>query len=383
MQEIQKKTRILFVVNAEWYFYLHWLFLAKSLLDMGYEVVIAACVERGYDSIIKEYGIRFIPLLFLQRRSTNWYQEIACLKELYNLYISEKPDLVCHITIKPVIYGSVIAKITGIKKVINLISGLGYTYLMRGVRGLFFRVATLLAYKLAFSGKLVRIIFLNHDDESEFIKWGIVSQKKSAVIYCPGIDIDKFKPTHQASNGIPILLLASRFLWDKGIAELIEAVRQLKLLCVEFKVVLVGAPDDENPTSIPVNILKGWESEGLVECWGFRKDMPEVLRMADIAVLPSYREGMPRFLVEAAATGLSIVTTDVPGCREVVRNGVNGFLVPVKNVEKLVEALLILIKDADLRRSMGERGREIAVNEFSVEYVIQQTLSVYNDLLSR
>jgi len=177
------------------------------------------------------------------------------------------------------------------------------------------------------------------------------------------------------------VVLASRMLWDKGVEEFVNAAGSLQKKGVKAKFVLVGDADSGNPTAVPEAQLQIWNSSGIVEWWGQHNDMPAVFARAHIVCLPSYREGLPKVLIEAAASGRAIVTTDVPGCREIVRHGENGLLVPVRDSKALADALRILIEDPALRAKMGDRGRKIAVAEFSKEQVIKETLSVYHELL--
>lgn len=370
--------RILIVVNAEWYFWSHRLSLAKALQAHGCTVVIAAAVERGYQSAIEGQGLRFIPL-HLQRRSISPSAELASLHELFQLYRRERPDLVHHVTIKPVLYGSLAARVSGVPAVINTIPGLGYVFMESNGRLL--REAISAVYALALSGRHVRVIFQNPDDRQIFVSRKLVSPERAVVIRGSGVDVYRFVPSPEPS-GIPIVLLASRLLWDKGVGELVEASRRLRQDGVSCRVVLVGVPDDENPNSIPVAMLEGWHAEGVIEWWGLRDDMPNVLRQATIVTLPSYYpEGVPKILLEAAAAGHPLITTDTPGCREVVHHGENGFLVPVRDATALADAIRVLLQDARLRVPMRAKSRELAVAEFSEERVLDETLRVYRELL--
>ena len=372
--------RVLIVVNAEWYFWSHRLPLAKALQAQGCEVVIAATVERGYQSAIEGQGLRFVPLR-LQRRSTALGAELASLRELYQLYRRERPNLIHHITIKPILYGSLAARAAGVPAVVNTIPGLGYVFLGAGWRRWLLRQAVSAAYALALAGRRMRVIFQNPDDYEIFISRRLVPPERAVIIRGSGVDVHRFTPSPEPL-GSPIALLASRLLWDKGVGELVEASRRLQRDGVACRVVLVGVPDDENPNSIPTATLEGWQAEGVIEWWGLRDDMPDVLRQASIVALPSYyREGVPKILLEAAASGRPIITTDTPGCREVVRPGENGLFVPPRDAQALCAALCALLQDRALRARMGARSREIAVSEFSEEHVLKQTLAVYQELL--
>jgi glycosyltransferase involved in cell wall biosynthesis len=372
--------RILLVVNSEWYFWSHRLSLAKALRDAGCDVVVAASVERGYDESIVAEGLRFIPLR-LQRRSIAPYRELASIWELFQLYQRERPDLVHHLTIKPVLYGSIAAKAARIPLVINAIPGLGYMFLGSGWHDGLRQQATLAAYRVALSGQQTRVIFQNPDDRALFVSRRVVPIDRTVLIRGSGVDVSQFVPSPEQS-GLPIVLLASRLLWDKGVGELVEASRRLKKDGIACRVVLAGVPDPGNPKAIPVSLLECWQAEGVVEWWGLRNDMPEVLKAASIVVLPSsYPEGIPKILLEAAAAGRPIVTTDTPGCREIVRHGDNGLLVPPFEPVALAQALHRLLQDPVLRAQMGKRGRAIVTSEFSEEQVIKETLSVYSELL--
>jgi glycosyltransferase involved in cell wall biosynthesis len=375
------RPRILIVVNVEWYFWSHRLPLARGLRDIGCEVIVAAGVERGYESAIEREGFRFISLR-LSRRSTNPWHEVTSIWELFNLYRRERPDLVHHITIKPVLYGTLAARAAAIPALINTIPGLGYTFSGAGIRGSLVRTAVSKAYQFALSGRRVRVIFQNPEDRALFCSTRIATPERSVVIRGSGVNIKYFTPS-PAPAGTPIVLLAGRLLWDKGVGELVEAARQLKVRGTECRVVLAGIPDAENPRSIPVSVLEDWQAEGVIEWWGQRDDMPAVLEKSSIVVLPSYYpEGVPKILLEAAASGRPIITTNTPGCREVVRHGENGLLIPPRDSHALAEAIAMLLHNPVLREQMGARGRELVVTQFSEEQVIRETLAVYQDLLA-
>lgn len=371
--------RILIVVNSEWYFWSHRLSLAKALQAAGCDVSVAASDERGYSASIVAEGLRFVPLR-LQRRSIAPHRELTSMGELFQLYRRERPDLVHHVTIKPVLYGSIAAKAARVPLVINAIPGLGYMFLGEGWHGRLRQQMVLAAYRMALSGERTRVIFQNPDDRALFVSQHVVPMDRTVLIRGSGVDISRFAPSPE-QVGLPIVLLASRLLWDKGVGELVEASRYLKKDGVACRVVLVGVPDTGNPKAIPVSLLERWQSEGIIEWWGLRNDMPEVLKAASIVVLPSYREGIPKILLEAAAAGRPVVTTDTPGCREIVRHGENGLLVPPYDSKALAQALHRLLQDSMLRIQMGMRGRTIATSEFSEAQVIKETLSVYSELL--
>jgi glycosyltransferase involved in cell wall biosynthesis len=370
---------VLIVPNSEWYFLSHRLALAKALVKAGCDVAVAAPEERNLGDAIRAEGIRFIPLT-LDRGFRSFPREIASIRQLVDVYRRERPDIVHQVTIKPVIYGSLAARWVGIAGVINAIAGLGYTFAGRGVMGAIRRGLVTEAYRLALVGRRMTVIFQNPEDRDVFVSRGIVPARKTVIIRGSGVNVQAFRPSPEP-DGVATILLASRMLWDKGVGELVQATRILRERGLQFRTVLVGIPDDQNPRSIPSAVLRDWKDEGIVEWWGHRIDMSNVLEQASIVALPSYHEGLPRVLLEAAACGRPLVATHIPGCREIVRHGHNGFLVPPRDASALADALAELLRDADTRRRMGEAGRAMVVNEFSEEQVIAETIATYREVL--
>ncbi len=372
--------RALLVVNAEWYFLSHRMVLACALRDAGFEVTVAAAEERRQGATIERSGFRFIPL-GLRRRSTNPWREAGLVRELARVYRRVRPDVIHHVSIKPVIYGSLVARALRVPAVIDAVPGLGYLFVQPGLRGALQRRAGMEAYRWALAGRNVRVIMQNPEDLALFVGRGVVSAERAILIRGSGVDVDRFAP-RPAPEGAPVVMLPSRLLWDKGVGELVEAARILSNDGVACRIVLVGIPDPHNPKSITEATLEAWRSEGIVEWWGHHDDMPDVLALASVVALPTcYGEGVPKGLLEGAAAGRPLIATDVPGCREIVRQGDNGFLVPPRDAEALAEAIRRLARDARLRARMGARSREIAVSEFSEQIVIRETLAVYRDLL--
>jgi glycosyltransferase involved in cell wall biosynthesis len=374
--------KVLLVVNAEWYFWSHRLALARALQAAGAEVTVAAAVERGYDGAIRAAGLRFVPLC-LRRRSTSLRTESASLLELRRLYQQVRPDLVHHFTIKPVIYGSLAARAVRVPRVVNTIPGLGSTFRADTWKRRLVRSGVSSAYRLALAGDHVRVIFQNPQDRDYFVAHGLVAAGRSSVIRGSGVDIETFHPAPEP-GGVPIVLLASRLLWDKGVQEFVDAARLVRQAGVPCRFVLVGIPDDENPNSVPEAVLRGWHAEGIVEWWGLRNDMPAVLQQATVVTLPSYYpEGVPKILLEAAATQRAIVTTDTPGCREVVQHDRTGLLVPPRAADALADAIMTALGDAALRQRLAAAARACVAEEFEEKLVIGQTMAVYQALLQR
>jgi glycosyltransferase involved in cell wall biosynthesis len=377
------RGRVLFVTNVEWYFLKHHLSLARALREWGLEVTVAAAVERGQGAAVSGEGFRFVPLR-MKRHSYSLPDLLRAIAELHRLYRKEDPDLIHQVTIKPVICGSIASRLARAPAVLNTIPGLGYMFIGQDGKSRLRRRAAILAYRAALAGSGSLVIFQNPEDRSLFVQHRIVPPSRCRLIRGVGVDVNEFKPSADpATGGLPIVLMASRLLWSKGAGELIQATRLLKARGLRFRTVLVGEPDESNPDSLAESTLREWEKEGIAEWWGRRDDMPAVLREASVVVLPSYREGLPQVLAEAAAAGKPVVATDVPGCREVVRHGENGLLVPPRDPQATADAMARLLGDAALREEMGRRGREIAVREFSDEVVVRQTLEVYEELLGK
>ena len=257
-------------------------------------------------------------------------------------------------------------------------AGLGWLFISRSriARWLSPLIRWILACLL--SAPRCRVIVQNPDD-LELLKKAGVTESHLRMIRGAGVDTSEFSPSPEPPEPICVVL-AARILWDKGVGEFIEAARQLQQEGVKARFILVGNPDSDNPASVPEVTLHAWQKEEVVEWWGHRDDMVAVFHAAHVVCLPSYREGLPKVLIEAAACGRPIVTTDVPGCREVVREGENGLLVPVRDAQALSEALFSLIKNPELRAQMGRRSREIVLKDFSSEKVIAQTLGLYKEL---
>jgi glycosyltransferase involved in cell wall biosynthesis len=372
--------RLLFVVNDAAFFLSHRLPLAQAARQRGYDVHVATPESITVKEIERNgFSYHSIPL---SRRGRNPWKEAEGIMALYFLYRCLRPDLVHHVTLKPVLYGGMVARLTRVPAVVNALTGLGYAFTTPGWKVASLRCVLKIVLRLALRHRNGSTIFQNQNDRSLLVKSGVAFESATVLIKGSGVDMITYAPCPEP-QGIPIVLLASRMLWDKGVGEFVEAARKLRAEGVKARFVLVGVPDPGNPTAVPPKILKNWEAEGVVEWWGHRDDMPEVFAQANLVCLPSYREGLPKVLIEAAACGRAIVATDVPGCREVVRHGINGLLVSARDSSSLAYALQILIENPASRKSMGMEGRILAMAEYSVEQVIEQTFKLYAALLSK
>lgn len=375
---MKTSPKIIFVDNSVNSFRHDRMELCYAAREMGLEVHVAAPAGPAVSDIINE-GFIFheIPMT---RNGTSAWTEPATILALFRLYRRLRPSLVHHFRLKPVLYGSLAASLAGVSAVVNTLTGLGHVFTEQSERNALLRRLIAAGCRRAFRHRNLRVIFQNPDDRAVFIRDRIVPAHQTAVIKGSGVDISLFAASPEP-DGVPVVVLASRMLWDKGIAQFVEAAQILRAAGVKATFVLVGSSDPENPAAIPVEQLQAWKESGGVEWWGLRKDMPAVLAKSHIVCLPSYREGIPRILIEAAACGRPIVTTDAPGCRELVRPGENGLLVPVQDTGALVTALRTLIENPEMRKAMGGYNRELAVQEFDLELVISRYKNIYQDLL--
>jgi len=370
------RPRVLFVVTEDWYFVTHRLPLAVAAQEAGFEVAVATR-ETTHGGTIRNSGIGLIPFT-LARRSGNPVSEIV---RLIALFRREKPDIVHLVALKPVLYGGIAARLAKVPRVVNAMAGLGWLFTSTGRLARWFRPALRQILVWLLSAKNSVTIMQNPDDLAALQQAG-VPRARLRLIRGAGVDVAAFAPP-PAAPPVPVtVMLVARMLWDKGVGEFVEAARQLCEQGVQARFVLVGEPDPANPASIPSSKLHEWHGRNTIEWWGRLEDMPAVLRQAHIACLPSfYGEGLPKSLLEAAAMGLPIVTTDAPGCREVVSDGDNGFLVPVRDAAALTVALARLIANPDLRTRMGLRSRERALADFSQTQIIKQVLQLYRERL--
>ena len=372
------RIKILYLLTEDWFFYSHFIERAIATQASGYEVVIVAR-EREHGARIRAAGLRFIGLEF-ERRSMNPLTELRQLRQIVALYRRERPDLVHQVSPKPILYGTAAALLTSVPAIVNAPVGMGYIFSSENRRARLLQPLVRMAYRFLANPRRSRVVFENGDDLRSFVNWGAVRASDAVLIRGAGVDLDRFRPVAR-NNSVPVIALVARMLRDKGVNEYVAAAHQLHDEGVVARLLLVGAPDPMNPTSIPVEALEAWHGRKGLEWLGWCEDIPGLLEKIDVMCLPSYREGLPKSLIEAAACGLPIVTTDTPGCREVVRHGDNGFLVPVGNVQQLAEALKQLIHDPKLRVRMGSRGAAIAAEEFSSDRVIRETLRLYEKLL--
>ncbi|MCD4811329.1 glycosyltransferase family 4 protein [bacterium] len=372
------RRKLIFLITEDWYFWSHRLPIARAARDAGFEVLVATRVDQ-YKERIENEGFKLIPI-GLERKSRNVFKEILSIFDIVKIYRRERPNIVHHVAVKPVLYGSLAARIAGIFGVVNALAGLGFIFVAKGWKAKILRQLIVFACRSAFLAKNTIGIFQNPEDLKLFINAGIVKSEKAALILGSGVDTSHFIHLSEP-GGIPTIVLASRMLWDKGVGEFVVAAKMLKKDGIECRMILVGKPDPENPASVSEETLWSWRAEGIIEWWGHQEDMLSVFSQTNIVALPTtYGEGVPKVLIEAASCGRAIVATDVPGCREIVRHNENGLLVPSHDPKVLADAIKKLIENPELRAKMGARGREIVKTEFSEKIVVRQTMEVYKKI---
>jgi glycosyltransferase involved in cell wall biosynthesis len=373
--------RLLFVVNHAGFFLSHRLPLALAAREAGYDVHVATPRSKHVPQI-EAHAIPWHELR-LSRSGSNPIAEWRSLRELCALYRRLQPRLVHHVTSKPVLYGTIAARLTGVPAVVNAISGMGHAYAAGGLGQRALRAGVSIGYRVALRHRRMRVIVQNRDHLELFVRQRWIRESDAVLISGSGVDLRRFVPRVHARGGTVRIVLASRLLYSKGVADFVAAAGLLRDRKIDARCVLVGEPDADNPASIPAAVLSSWHAEGIVDHRGRQEDMPAVFADADVICLPTYYgEGIPKVLVEAAACGLPIVTTDWPGCREIVEHGQNGLLVPIRDPQALADALETLVRDPALRNAMGQRGRARVEGEFSLDTVVRKTLAVYRDLVA-
>lgn len=373
-------AKIAIFVNVDYYFLSHRLALARGLRDAGYDIVVIAA-ETGRGDEIRAAGFRFVPIP-LSRSGQSPAGELRTLAAVTAAYRRERPDVVQHASIKPLMYGSWIARVLGIS-VVNIVTGLGYAMIDRPsatVRQRVLRAGVKAGYRLAFHGRDVHNVFQNPSQRDHFVEQGLCDRDSATLVRGSGVDLARF-PERPLPSGAPVVMCPARLLWDKGIAEFVEAARLVRATGSDARFVIIGGEDAGNPSTIPRAQVDAWVAEGAIEWWGHQTDMPAALAQSSVVVLPSYAEGMPLALAEGAATGRAVITTDIPGCREVVVAGATGWLVPVRNGRALATAVLDALSDPERLARWGHASRQHVEAVLAFGHVIRDMLALYRRIL--
>jgi glycosyltransferase involved in cell wall biosynthesis len=362
----QNKFTIAVVANTGWNIVNFRLGLINALIAKGYKVIAIAPADE-YSSKIISTGCHYIPLKRLERKGTNPFKDFRLLLELYNIYRKESVDIALQFTIKPNIYGSLAASFAKVKTICT-VTGLGYSFLNNNLVS---KLARRL-YKFAFK-KANLVAFQNNDDRNLFTSEKLVKNQKTVIIRGSGINCEKFKPLPKSDLSTSfVFLFVGRLLYDKGVIEYLKAAEIVKDQFPEITFQILGSLDNDNPSCISLEILEDYQRKGIVTYLGTSDDVKDKIRNSDTVVLPSYREGLPRVMLEAISMAKPVITTDTAGCRDTVVDNVTGFLVPVKNIDKLADAMIKMINLPDSERvRMGKNGRELALEQFDEKAVIE------------
>lgn len=374
---------ILYFVAEDYYFCTHRLFLAKAVQAAGFNVIVVTRLGK-YQQVIENNGLKVIGLKNFSRGKGSVWQTLKAIMEIYGIYRKVQPDIVHHVAMKPVFIGTLVARFLKIPKIINAFGGLGYLFITKSWKGRCIRFLMVSLFRALLKSPQSYLILQNKDDIALLLRQNLISKDRMILIPGSGVNLDQFPQTDfpLVTKDGPIIAFVSRMLWDKGIGELISAMRMLKNAGYKFQARFYGGMDQENPSSVSEKQLILWEEEGLIRWHRHTEDVRKAYAESHVAILPSYREGLPKSLLEAASIGRPIITTDVPGCREVVQDGVTGILVPLKDVTALKEAILLMIENAPLRQQYGDAGRKRVEQKFSDTFIHAQTLRIYEDNVS-
>lgn len=379
-EERTEGRKLLFIVNDPRFFLSHRLPIALEAKKSGYDVWVATMPHQD-SSQIEALGLKWIALP-LSRSGKQPLHEFTAMFAIWRLLWTIKPDLLHLVTIKPVLYGGIASRFAPVGGVVAAISGLGFVFVSRGWKAALLRQVVRLLYKLALVRGRVRVVFQNVDDMQVLLSQNVLNRRQARLIRGSGVDLYRYPYVSEPVSGVPVVCFASRLLRDKGVVEFVEAAKLVKQRGISVRFLLIGDPDPGNPTSITHEELESWRLEGIVEVTGHRDDIPRIFSQSHIVVLPSYYgEGLPKVLVEAAACGRAVVTTDHPGCRDAIVPNVSGLLVPVRDVSALAAAIERLLLEPEVRQRMGAEGRRLAEAEFSIDKIVQQHMDVYAELV--
>jgi len=371
--------KVLFVVNDAAFFVSHRLPIAQQLIEEGYEVPLATSGETL--PIYNEMGLSFHKL-GVSRKGTRPLSELRLIWQLFKLFTGLQPDLVHLVTIKPYLYGGIAAKIAKVPAVVSTVSGLGFVLMATGFKAKFLKAVLYPLYKFSFSHKNQIIIFQNTDDANFLVDWKVIRASKARFIRGSGVDLNAYQYSAEPKGKIVITFVA-RLLTDKGIREFINASRIIHSNGKEVNFWVAGDLDEGNPESITKAEVASWKDLSNVKFFGFQSNVAELYSKSNIACLPSYREGLPKSLVEAAACGRAVITTDVPGCRDAIESNKTGLLVPVNNAVALADAIEYLLENPDVRERMGVAGRALAEKEFAIEKIVAEHMEIFQKLLDK
>jgi glycosyltransferase involved in cell wall biosynthesis len=375
--------KVALFANTDWYLYNFRLSTALHLQRQGHDVVLIS-PPGEYGSRFSTYGLRWVTLP-MDRASLNPFRECLTLLALVKLLRRERPDLLHSFTVKSAIYGAIAAKLIGVPALVSAIAGMGHVFSSQGLKARLLRPWVRLLMRGTLGRHQSLLVVQNPDDAEVLVESNIVPREHIRVILSSGVNTKIFQPRHTHSPaGKPLrVLLAARLLWAKGVREFVDASRLLLAQGRRVEFLLAGTPDSGNPQSVPPELVRDWNEAGWVKWLGHVDDMPALLASVDVMALPSYyREGVPKSLIEGAASGLALITTDRPGCREVVReHGKDGLIVSPRDSEDLARLVARLDDDRSLLVELGRQARRTALLQFDENSVIERTMAVYAELI--
>ena len=374
-----KKNRLFFIVSEDKSFWSHRLPLALSAIDAGYNVTLVSNFNK-LESKIKNRGINVININFV-RSSKHPFTDLKNIFKLILILRKEKPDIIHNVALKTILIASIAGLFSKKMVIINAFTGLGYVFSSDQLHAKLIRFFIKPIFKLLFRRSNYWTIFQNPDDMNLFERLGLINLNQSTLIRGSGVETNKFIQSDDL-NKIPVVMLASRMLWDKGVGEFVEVAKRAYKNKINAEFMLVGGIDNDNPMSIPLSTLKQWVSNGDVQWEGHSDNMPDMLASASIVCLPSYREGLPKVLLEAAAIGRPLIASDGPGCREIVRDKYNGLLVKMRDADSLYEAVLMLVNNRKMRETMGRNSRTLVETELSTTIINTQTIELYRRVVN-
>ncbi len=366
--------KLLYIVNVDWFFVSHRLPIAVAALKEGYEVHVACGITDKKEDL-ERVGLIVHPLN-LSRGSTGISQEFKSFRDIFKVLKKVKPNIVHFVTIKPVLYGGIASRLLMVKNRVFAISGMGYVFTSESTKTSLLKTFIIQLYRLALAGKKSKVIVQNTDDRDILIQFNVIKKCQETLIRGSGVNLERYI-YEKEPDGVPVIVMASRLLKDKGVMEFVEAAKilQKKDLLAKFR--LYGDIDIHNPASLTQSEVNEIKQEGVMEVHGYTDNIGKVFSASHIVVLPSYREGLPKVLIEAAACGRAVVTTDVPGCRDAIEVNRTGLLVKAKDSKPLAKAIVKLVENKTLREKMGKTGRRLAEEAFDIEKVIDTHLNIY------
>lgn len=370
-------AKLLYFISEDWFFCSHFMERAKLAKEQGFEVVVLTR-EARHAQRIRDAGFRLVPL-DMERSGTHLGKEWRVLCRVWRAYRQEQPDLVHQVALKPIIYGSLVAWFQRVRGVINAPVGMGYVFTSTDAKLRWLRPLVVLLLRGFLNPRGSKVVFENDEDLHVHVQRNAVRPQDAVLIQGAGVDTALFCPV-PTPLGELVVVMAARMLKDKGVAEYVAAAQLLRKRGVRARFWLVGVPDPGNPSSFTHAQLAAWHAQGDVEWLGHSEDMPGLLKQCHIACLPSYREGLPKFLLEAMSSGLAVVSTDVPGCRAAVQQGVTGLLVPARDAVALADALHRLITQPIERATMGGSARARVEREFASGHINRLTLELYQSM---